>query len=597
MLVPLGLVSLLATNFLVLAAPSSYKVKESVIPPRGWSRTQRAPADHIIELRVALPQSNFETLEAHLYEISNPHHERYGQHLTKEQVEELVAPSAASLEHVDKWVKSHGCDPSSISHSPAKDWVIIKVPISVAENMLSTEYHVWEHEDGDSIVRTTSYSLPDYLHEHIELVQPTTIFARFKRQGSTIHDFGPAIENARFASGTIDSGYGTTVDASCNATITIKCLQQLYNAVGYSPKSAKKQSFGITSYLEEFVNNKDLQQFYADQRPDAVGSNYTLVSVAGGLNNQSYEEVGVEANLDSQFGFGLTYPIPAVAYTTAGRPPFKPDEGTTENTNEPYAVWVDYVLSHPNPPSVISTSYGEAEQTVPEAYARRVCASLAQLGARGVSLLFASGDGGVGDGVSDPNTQQCHTNDGTNRTRFMPLFPAGCPYVTGVGGTTYVPETAVFFSGGGFSDYWPRPWYQALAVGKYLAHELPKGTYDGLYNPKGRGIPDVSAQAWHYRVFAAGRVISVGGTSASTPTFSGFVSLLNDARLSKGLSPLGFLNPFLYTRGVAGLHDITSGNNPGCGTPGFNATKGWDPITGLGTPDFIKLKSLATTLF
>ena len=61
---------------------------------------------------------------------------------------------------------------------------------------------------------------------------------------------------------------------------------------------------------------------------------------------------------------------------------------------------------------------------VPESYARRVCAGFAQLGARGVSLLFASGDYGVGDGSADPEYNRCITNDGRNATRFMPSFPA-----------------------------------------------------------------------------------------------------------------------------------------------------------------------------
>jgi len=64
--------------------------------------------------------------------------------------------------------------------------------------------------------------------------------------------------------------------------------------------------------------------------------------------------------------------------------------------NEPYLTWVNYVLSQPFLPQVISTSYADDEQTVPLDYAQRVCNSFAQLGARGHSLLFGSGDGGVG---------------------------------------------------------------------------------------------------------------------------------------------------------------------------------------------------------
>lgn len=87
-----------------------------------------------------------------------------------------------------------------------------------------------------------------------------------------------------------------------------------------------------------------------------------------------------------------------------------------------------------------------------------------------------------------------------------------------------------------------------------------------------KGIPDVSAQSDFFRIFFEGEPGLVGGTSASSPTFAGFVSLLNDVRLSNRLPPLGFLNPFLYSTGQGGLTDITVGNNPGCGTEGFNVS-------------------------
>ncbi|KAH8993092.1 hypothetical protein EDB86DRAFT_3045606 [Lactarius hatsudake] len=55
------------------------------------------------------------------------------------------------------------------------------------------------------------------------------------------------------------------------------------------------------------------------------------------------------------------------------------------------------------------------------------------------------------------------------------------------------------------------------------------------------------------------------------------------------VTPLGFLNPWLYGVGLPGINDIISGSNPGCGTDGFSAAVGWDPVTGLGTPDFLNL--------
>ena len=61
-------------------------------------------------------------------------------------------------------------------------------------------------------------------------------------------------------------------------------------------------------------------------------------------------------------------------------------------------------------------------------------------------------------------------------------------------------------------------------------------------------------------------------------TAAGVISLLNDFLISKGKRPLGFLNPLLYSKAVTGFNDITSGSNPGCGTAGFSAVEGWDPV-------------------
>lgn len=134
-------ISVLLTVAAGLAGPtglSSLKVKESVPAPRGWVQGTRAPEDHTIELKIALPQPNFSILEKHLYETSDPSHTRYGQHLSKEAVEELVAPHATSLQLVDEWLLSHGFSEGDFARSPAKDWIAIRVPVAVAEEMLDT---------------------------------------------------------------------------------------------------------------------------------------------------------------------------------------------------------------------------------------------------------------------------------------------------------------------------------------------------------------------------------------------------------------------------------------------------------------------------
>jgi hypothetical protein len=73
--------------------------------------------------------------------------------------------------------------------------------------------------------------------------------------------------------------------------------------------------------------------------------------------------------------------------------------------------------------------------------------------------------------------------------------------------------------------------------------------------------------------------------------------MLNDARISAGKPALGFLNPWLYETGYAGLNDITLGNNPGCGTEGFNSTIGWDPGTSYRFFFFLVSCNLGASLF
>ena len=66
--------------------------------------------------------------------------------------------------------------------------------------------------------------------------------------------------------------------------------------------------------------------------------------------------------------------------------------------------------------------------------------------------------------------------------------------------------------------------------------------------------------------------------TASTQIVASVIALLNDYQISKGRASLGFLNPWLYGDAAEGLNDITSGSNPGCGTVGFSAIDGWDPV-------------------
>jgi tripeptidyl-peptidase I len=154
----------------------------------------------------------------------------------------------------------------------------------------------------------------------------------------------------------------------------------------------------------------------------------------------------------------------------------------------------------------------------------------------------------------------------------------------------YAPEVAVsedvggYYSGGGFSNLFPRPAYQFFAVQQYLAKSVDPALKK-YANFQGRGYPDVAAQGSRYYVRYQGQDALIGGTSASSPTFASVLVMINDARLARGLPKLGFVNPIIYLKGgFNGLTDITSGSSKGCseipqsGPGGFPAAKGWGEL-------------------
>jgi len=245
-------------------------------------------------------------------------------------------------------------------------------------------------------------------------------------------------------------------------------------------------------------------------------------------------------------------------------------------------------------PAVHSVSYGNDEvQQTSTAFMESVNAQLMKLGARGVTVVFASGDQGTcgrsGCSGSSP--------------KFNPDFPASSPYVTAVGGTDFATagaigdEKAWTGGGGGFSNTFPVPSWQKTAVQNYLktAKGLPAASQ---FNASGRAYPDVAALAGQQNpycvaghMFIGSKMTGIAGTSAACPVFAGIVTRLNAELQAKGKAPLGLLNPWLYAHPEM-FNDVTIGSN-NAGGGGFPTASGWDAATGLGTPDYAKMLTAA----
>jgi tripeptidyl-peptidase-1 len=501
----------------------------------------------------------------------------------------MLLPSKRSLSSVNTWLRDAGVE----NIEEDSDWITFKTTVGVANKLLDTKFSWFttEEEKPRKALRTLEYSVPEDIAGHINLVQPTTRFAAIRANHETNTEIFEIPESSLAAAAD-----------NCDALITPACLKTFYG-LDYEADANSGSKVAFASYLEEYARYSDFALFEQAYLPETVGQNFSVIQFAGGLNNQTSDDDSGEANLDAQYILATGHPLPVTEFSTGGRGPLVPDldqPTQDDNFDEPYLVFLQNVLKLPQSklPQVISTSYGENEQSVPKSYAVSVCNLIAQLGSRGVTVIFSSGDSGTGSA--------CLSNDGKETVKFQPQYPASCPWVTSVGSTRYLNETATFFSSGGFSDYWSRPIWQELAVKQYLGKIGDK--FKPYFNAKGRGFPDVSAQGYGYRVYDKGVLKGYQGTSCSAPAFAGIVGLLNDARLRAKLPPVGFLNPLLYLTPQA-LNDITLGGSTGCdgnarfhgapnGSPvipyaSWNATAGWDPVSGLGTPNFPKLLKAA----
>lgn len=312
-------------------------------------------------------------------------------------------------------------------------------------------------------------------------------------------------------------------------------------------------------------NDDDLQTFFTTYIPTEKGE---VCTMAYGTNNGETRP-SVEANLDVQYIMAAGVFVNTTDYKFA----------SSSNIEDEFLDYTILVNSQFEPPLVHSISYGEYGGSYDNVTDQQFSYELQKMGIAGISVLLASGDNGVG----------C---DKTGSSQEFD-YPSS-PYITMVGATqidaTSKKEVGATLSSGGFSKDFMQASWQADAVNAYFKSGVQLPSED--YYAAGRAYPDVAAYGQNVQVVASGKVESVAGTSCSAPIFAGIVAALNDELLSAGKAPLGFLNPWLYANPQM-FTDVTEGSNPYEKCSGFYAAAGWDPVTGLGTPLYPKMREAA----
>ncbi|TDL19226.1 subtilisin-like protein [Rickenella mellea] len=619
----------------VAGAPSprsNYVVHERrAAEPLEWVKTRRVEPDRVLRMKLGLAQNNVHQIEELLMSVSHPESPSYGKHWSPEKVVEHFAPSDGTVEAVKNWLADVGFSADRMRLSPSKGWLEVNVTTAEAEDLLKAEYHVYEHPSGVEQIGCQSYSLPQHIREHIDIIQPTVHFnhrppvttQKHKRANGKLTNINTHIR-PKPGGGKIHPSAATASLANCDANITPACLQALYS-INYTPVATSQNSYGIAEFTPQAFLQGDLDLFFGNFSPSQVGSSPVLVSIDGGTvqtTSQSFNFNG-ESDLDLEYAMSLTNPQP-ITLLQAGDlvegasfgnlldaldASFCTFEGGDDPTQDGiYPDTANGGFKGPEscgiipPPNVISVSYGQDESSVTAAYAIRQCNEYGKIGLMGTTVLYSSGDDGVagGGGV-------CLAANGRpsrRGTKFNPGFPVTCPFVTAVGATQIDPGKTVddpegaceqvIFSGGGFSNIFAMPSYQQDAVTSFLTNHPPPFTSAQFNNSgKVRAFPDLSANGANYVIGIDAQFALVFGTSASSPVVGAIITLVNDARIAAGKSPVGFINPSIYSSAFASaFNDITHGGNQGCNTAGFTATTGWDPVTGVGTPNLTKLLEL-----
>lgn len=523
---------------------------------------------------VALRQRNLPALENYVLRISNYKDPLYGQFLTTEQILEFIAPAQHTVNSLRRELSQQGIHCLSLG-----DALRCVAPESVVNSYFS--------------INRNTYVIPSNIRDSIEFIEGLTETTSPDEILPKKHVIGNI---------TVDPGYtGREV---------------VYRQYNISYKGTIKEGLGAIEYQNASgFDDSDLALSQKDngQPNDPIARNHVI-------GTRSFPDT--ETELDLQM----------MAQTAAGA------DIWFDGSSEWLYTWAVDFFNRKLIPYVVSHSWGWATDQqctidtclniTSEQYVNRVNTEYLKLAARGITMTVASGD----SGAPGRSNGMCSSED--NRT-VVPVFPGSSPWVISVGATFIVANntpTNVTFStplcrkekcatgtaeatintadvgwtaGGGFGEYLTEGQtdWQASAVNSYFQKGLPMPTY---FNKAGRGYPDIAVLGHNCPTWEGDHVGGVDGTSCSSPTMAAIVGILNSHQMSRDppRPRLGLATPLLYAMyydDPSIYNDITVGNNwcteAGCcptrsdgGSEfGYLATQGWDPVTGLGTPNVGKM--------
>jgi len=546
---------------------SAATVHEPALSER-WATHLELRLPRLHTVHVGLAMTNIDLVEKTVSQVSDPSSPHYGKYLSRDEVNRMTAPLAAHTRAVENWLSSHeeknawACDGMTTTKVANGATYDITAPIECIETLFNTRMrHVTNKKTGQTVKRAGDYTIPDEAADAVTFV-------------SGLHGLPLPPKPERKVGAPRDL-----------IAVVPSVIHDVYNISGVTPSGDVKNRQAVAEFAGQTFNPKDLVNYFEKYVPAKQRGDDQLYKVVG-TNNPNVQS-GVEAALDVEVIMGVAPGIKTEFWGYQGQD-FCND--LIEFTNK--------ILSDAQPPNVFSISYGYqgplSDLGCTQAELTLIDDNFKKVAMRGITVLFASGDSGSAE-----------VNAGFGEDKIYASWPASSPYVTSVGATYFINSsneksgekaTTQFGSGGGFSDRFSQTnaKWQSADVASYLStvSDKPASKY---FSPTGRATPDLAALGEMFTIYIPGPVDGIAGTSASTPTVAAMISLLNEKRVQEGKPTLGLLNEWLYASENRDMfYDVTVGNNR-VGRQGqkfdlgWDCQKGWDAVTGLGTPNFGKM--------
>jgi subtilase family serine protease len=488
------------------------------------------PATQHLSLAISLPLRNENGLSDLLQQIYDPQSPSYRHYLSVQEFTERFGPSAGDYEAVRQFARTNGL---AVVDTAANHLVLdVEGPVANIEKAFQVKMGLYQHPTE----KRTFYS-PDR-EPSLDLGVPVLHI-------SGLDNFTlPRSKNRNAAPGSIQaagSGPGGQYVASD--------MRAAY--YGSGPLDGAGQAVGLFEYAGYEIS--DVQTYFKNlNQPFNVPVNgVSLNGVPLGCPPQTCDDS--EQVIDIEMAVGMAPGLSQVLVYV----------GSSD-------VSIFNRMAVDNTAKQLSCSWGWSDDE------KSLDPIFKEMAAQGQSVFVATGDDGSG-------------------TPGDVVWPADDPYITAVGGT----DITTNGPGG--------PWQSETgwngSAGSPSKNGIPIPSYQklpGVINSMNKGsttlrnYPDVAAESNtnQYSCYDGSCGGGNGGTSFAAPQWAGLLAMANQQEVSQGKSTLGFLNPMLYHIGIgshynADFHDITSGNNGG-----YNAVKGYDLVTGWGSPIGARINSL-----